>query len=285
MFDFYIENEYHQVLPLSAMIQEYSISSITGLNPPDAQIYENKSVGKDGNVFNSASLEDRVITVTFAINGPAVENRINLYTYLKAKRKHRLYYRNALMDVYIDGYLESMLINYFEIKEICQITFRCPDPYWKNTSEIASNVGNPVKMFEFPFSIQTPIPFSEIVPNGSQTVINYGTTETGLIAVISTDLEVGEIKLVNATTGEYIGVTTSLAVGEEIIIDTIQKEKSITLKDSDGVYHNLIGDMMDGSSFISLIPGANTLQLLGQYASDSNYLKGYVYVNTLYEGV
>ena len=274
MFDFYIENEYHQVLPLSAMIQEYSISSITGLNPPDAQIYENKSVGKDGNVFNSASLEDRVITVTFAINGPAVENRINLYTYLKAKRKHRLYYRNALMDVYIDGYLESMLINYFEIKEICQITFRCPDPYWKNTSEIASD-----------FSIQTPIPFSEIVPNGSQTVTNYGSTETGLIAVISTDLEVGEIKLVNATTGEYIGVTTSLAVGEEIIIDTIQKEKSITLKDSDGVYHNLIGDMMDGSSFISLIPGANTLQLLGQYASDSNYLKGYVYVNTLYEGV
>ena len=85
MYDLYIENEYKQMLKLSEKIHEYSIMSVAGLDPPTAQICEMKNSIQDGNIYNSASLEDRIIIVTFAINGPAETNRLELYKYFKIK--------------------------------------------------------------------------------------------------------------------------------------------------------------------------------------------------------
>ena len=84
MFTLIARNQYGQQLELTHN-DAYSIKSIDGLDPPEAVINTTHNAGLDGSVYNSAYMSDRVITITLAIEGPAEENRINLYKYFKSK--------------------------------------------------------------------------------------------------------------------------------------------------------------------------------------------------------
>lgn len=280
MYDFFIQNEYNQILELSRM-PEYSIISITGIDPPDSQIYEVKNGGMDGSVFNEASMEDRIITVTFAINGPAEPNRIELYRYMSVKKKHRLFYKNGTRDVYIDGYLESFPISLFEQKEIAQATFRCPDPYFKNTASIIEDFSNTVKLFEFPFAIQDPIPFSEWSDDLKISIINFGDVSTGGIFTLQALGTVVNPRVSSVNSGEYFEFNLTLTEGQVLIINTIEKQKSVRLNDG-GDITNAIRYFVAGSDFIQLLPGINDFYLSA--TSGAEDLTGEVLVNTLYQG-
>lgn len=280
MYDFFIQNEYNQILELSRM-PEYSIISITGIDPPDSQIYEVQNAGMDGSVFNEASMEDRIITVTFAINGPAELNRLELYRYMIVKKKHRLFYKNGTRDVYIDGYLESFQIPLFEQKEIAQATFRCPDPYFKNTTSIIEDFSNTVKLFEFPFAIQDPIPFSEWSDDLKISIINFGDVSTGGIFTLQALGTVVNPRVSSVNSGEYFEFNLTLTEGQVLIINTIEKQKSVRLNDG-GDITNAIRYFVAGSDFIQLLPGINDFYLSA--TSGAEDLTGEILVNTLYQG-
>lgn len=281
MYDFSIQSEYGNKLKLSEMPEEYSIMSIAGIDPPNAQIYEVKNSTMDGNVFNEATLEDRLVIVTFAINGPAEENRLNLYKYLKIKKKHRLFYSNGSRDVYIDGYLESLPIGIFDQKEIAQATFRCPDPYFKDVSSIAESFSYTTRLFEFPFAIEEPIPFSEYSENNMITILNHGDVATGGIFTIQASGTVTNPKISSVNTGEYIEFDTSLSNGDILIINTIEKQKSVMIVRS-GIPANAINYLEAGSDFIQIEPGINDYYISAQSGED--YLTGEVMINVLYQG-
>lgn len=281
MYDFSIQSEYGDRLRLSEMPEEYSIISIAGIDPPNAQIYEVKNSTMDGNVFNESTLEDRLVIVTFAINGPAEENRLNLYKYLKIKKKHRLFYSNGSRDVYIDGYLESLPIGIFDQKEIAQATFRCPDPYFKDINAISDSFSYTFKLFEFPFSIEEPIPFSEYSENHMISILNHGDVTTGGIFTIQTFGAVANPKISSVNTGEYIELNTSLSNGNILIINTIEKQKSIIIV-RDGIPTNAISYLATGSDFIQIEPGINDFYISAQSGED--YMTGEVFINVLYQG-
>lgn len=260
---------------------EYSIISITGIDPPDSQIYEVQNAGMDGSVFNEASMEDRIITVTFAINGPAELNRLELYRYMIVKKKHRLFYKNGTRDVYIDGYLESFQISLFEPKEIAQATFRCPDPYFKNTTSIIEDFSNTVKLFEFPFAIQDPIPFSEWSDDLKISIINFGDVSTGGIFTLQALGTVVNPRVSSVNSGEYFEFNLTLTEGQVLIINTIEKQKSVRLNDG-GDITNAIRYFVAGSDFIQLLPGINDFYLSA--TSGAEDLTGEILVNTLYQG-
>lgn len=260
---------------------EYSIISITGIDPPDSQIYEVQNAGMDGSVFNEASMEDRIITVTFAINGPAELNRLELYRYMIVKKKHRLFYKNGTRDVYIDGYLESFQIPLFEQKEIAQATFRCPDPYFKNTTSIIEDFSNTVKLFEFPFAIQDPIPFSEWSDDLKISIINFGDVSTGGIFTLQALGTVVNPRVSSVNSGEYFEFNLTLTEGQVLIINTIEKQKSVRLNDG-GDITNAIRYFVAGSDFIQLLPGINDFYLSA--TSGAEDLTGEILVNTLYQG-
>lgn len=283
MYEFLIQNEYNEKLELSSMIEEYSIISIAGIDPPNAQIYEVKNAGMDGNVFNEATLEDRLIIVTFAINGPAEDNRLNLYRYLKIKKKHRLFYKNGQRDVYIDGYLESLPIGIFEQKEIAQATFRCVDPYFKNISSISEGFSNTKKLFEFPFNIEVdnPIPFSEYSADSMITIINLGDVITGGIFTIQALGTVVNPRISSVNTGEYFEFDLTMTEGQVLTVNTIEKQKSVTLND-DGYITNAISHFTAGSDFIQITPGINDFYISA--SSGVENVVGEISINTLYEG-
>ena len=283
MYDLYIENEYKQMLKLSEKIHEYSIMSVAGLDPPTAQIYEMKNSMQDGNMYNNASLEDRIIVITLAINGPAETNRLELYKYLKIKRVHRIYFKNGSRDVYIDGYLENFQISFFEQKEVAQATFRCPDPYFKDFITIDGDISVVQKLFEFPFEIEEPIPFSEFKIGEGQLLINKGDVETGMLFKMYAERgTVINPVIYNLENGEKFALNITMQEGDEIDISTIYMKKAVT-RIRDGEETNLIDNVSYDSTWLQLKPGGNTFLVNADVGAI--HLDVYVDVNVLYQGV
>lgn len=283
MYTAILQNKYGQLVELTHD-PRWTVKSIEGLDPPDAVLNMTRDTGSDGSVFNSAYADNRQIIITLAINGPAEDNRITLYRYVKSKQLIRFYYRDGLRDVWIDGYVKSMHIGLFEQKQIAQITLICPDPYFKAVEPSEYELLSRTSGFEFPFSIETgdPIPFSEIVDVIDTDVINPGDVETGVVIrfvargyVIRPAILFGD--------DQYFRINFSMLEGSEIRISTIRKQKSVTLINPDGTTTNLIGMIDPGSTWPVFDPADNYISL--DASGNKDKLDAYVELTALYEGV
>ena len=152
MFTLIAQNKYGEQLELTHN-PAYDITEIDGIDPPDATINTTKNAGADGSVFNSAYMNNRTITITLVVNAPTETNRVNLYRYFKSKFPVRLFYTNASRDVYIDGYVQSMSVGFFDKKQTVQIVVFCPQPHFNGVNESVQEFANIEDLFEFPFDI------------------------------------------------------------------------------------------------------------------------------------
>lgn len=174
MYTLTVQNKYGEQLELTHN-EAYVIESIDGIDPPEAVINTTRNANADGSVFNSAYVDNRQITITLAINGPAEANRINLYRYFKARYPITLYYTNSTRDVYINGYVKNVQIGFFQKKQIAQITILCPDPYFKGVTDEMVEFSSVEDLFEFPFSIEES---KNLLPNAMTTQTIGGITFT-----------------------------------------------------------------------------------------------------------
>ena len=181
MYTLTAENAYGERLELTHN-PSYTITSIIGLSPADAQINTTKNAGFDGSTFNSSYVNERSVSITLMINSPAEENRIKLYKYFKPGSPIRLYYQNGIRDTYLDGYVQNEPIELFNTKprEVAQITIICPMPFFVGVEDDIQSFSGATPLFEFPFSIAAEgIPFSELVTLQEQNIINHGDVEVG----------------------------------------------------------------------------------------------------------
>ena len=112
-------------------------------------------------------------------------------------------------------------------------------------------------MFVFPFSIESAgIPFSELKLGVQKSIINAGDVETGVVIKLNALGLVLNPKIYNVDTADRMILNLEMNAGDEIIINTRKKEKSIKMI-SDGVESNVIGKLDAGSTWFSLIPGDN----------------------------
>lgn len=426
MYTLIAENKYGQQLELTDN-ENYVITSIEGLDPPDATINTSKNANADGSVFNSSYVNDRQIIITMAINYPAEENRITLYQYFKTKMPITLYYENDTRDVYINGYVQNFTVDFFAKKQVAQITIQCPKPLFNDVNENSQTLSQVASLFEFPFEINAtpsanliPYPYDygtrvyrgitftdngdgTITTNGTATayadyplqlrtdsvtpfylpsgtytisgcpagggtstyrilvgitvnnawqtiaadsgdgatfeydtsmgalgvviavyqgmtvnnvtfkpILNAGSTalpytpyvapgiefsaieESNILVVNSGDVETGAIITIhalgtvsnpiiyNVETSEYFGVNVEMAEGDDIIINTIQKEKEV-IQISNGVTTNLIGSVKDGSTWLQLVPGSSEFTMTAEGQPDNIYAT--FTITNLYEGV
>lgn len=280
MFDLTIENQYGQRVELTHS-PLWTVAEIDGLDPPDAIINTMKNAGMDGSVFNSATADNRQIIITLAINGEAEQNRISLYRYIKTKQKVRIYYRNGLRNVYIDGYVKNFTIAFFDKKEVAQITILCTDPYFQSARDEDFNLRSLQALFEFPFEIETPIPFSEIISVVGADVYNAGDIPTGFIATLNTRGDVVRPKI--SIGSKYMELDITIERGNSVVIDTIKKQKSITMKYSTIAESNIIKKLTAGSTWLELDPTDNYVTITAQ--SGAEKLDVTFTVIDLYEGV
>lgn len=282
MYTLIAENKYGEQLEITNN-PRYVITDIDGLYPPEGVINTTQVANMDGSVFNSSHINDRVITITMAINGPAEANRLLLYRYFKTKYPVRFYYKNGVRDVYIDGYVSKFSVEYFEKKQTAQIEISCPMTLFRAVKESVTEFANIENMFVFPFAIEVAgIPFSEIALGEQKTIINGGDVETGVIIKLNALGTVLNPKIYNVDTSDRMTLSVEMQAGDEITINTRKKEKSITLL-RDGVQTNIVGKLDARSTWFNLIPGDNIFT----YEADEfpEHLQCIFIINNQFEGV
>lgn len=256
MYSLIVENKYGERMELTGN-SAYVITDVDGLYPPEAVINTTRTAGMDGSVFNSSYVGDRQITITLAINGPAEENRLNLYRYFKAKYPVRIYYKNGARDVFIDGYVQKITAEYFAQKQTAQIVIDCPKCLFSAAEETVIQLSGVEEKFYFPFSTPSPgIPMSVIRPKVQKNITNGGDVETGVVITLNALGNVKNPKIYNVDTKDAMILNVDLLAGDEVTINTRMKEKSVRLL-REGAETNLIGKLQPGSVWFQLAPGDN----------------------------
>ena len=284
MYKAKIENTNGNVMILTGKEAVYQIISIIGLNPPNAQINTSTIVGLDGAVYNSAKLETRNIVITVKINGDVERNRLELYQYFRTKEWCRFYYTNESRNVYIDGYVESVECDLFSNDEQAQISIICPYPYFSDLTEIVDDISNVVSLFTFPFSINEPIPFSNLRSDDVTNVFNTSESEVGVKIVIFFEDSVNTVLIQNIDTGEHITLSYSFQTGDVVTINTYKGQKSIKLQ-RNGTITNIFSSLQTGSTFFQLHAGSNLFDYLADYGESDDDVTVRFYHNNAYRGV
>lgn len=286
MYSCSIQNINGNVLVLTGNEPVYQVIAITGLNPPKAQINTTTIVGLDGAVFNSSKLQTRNIVLTIKINGNVEQNRLNLYQYFRTKEWCKFHYTNASRNVYIEGYVDSVECDLFTNKEIAQISIICPYPYFRDLTEIMTDISSSLALFTFPFSINEnePIPISSYETDRVTNIYNDSESEVGITIRINVIADVSEIELRNINTGEDFTLDYSFEEGDVITINTNKGKKSVSLL-RNGTVINLFSALQKGSVFFQLHVGNNPFSYLADNGNSNDNVFILFYHSKEFRGV
>lgn len=289
MYKFTLENERGNQLVFNELGGPFTIDEIQGLSPAPATINTSEVALLDGQQFNSAKVQMRTLSIAFYIEYDAAENRIAAFRVCRPKHKIRAYYVSETRDVYIDGYVESVDVDYFERKQVCTVTILCPLSYWRVAQAVIDEMSNVTPMFHFPFTATGTAPDDTYLVYGlidqlaSVEVENSGEVETGLIIELLARGRVTNPKVYDYETGDFIGLNYTMQEGDLITIDTMAGEKSVTLL-RNGVKSNIFNSLMKGITWLQLPFGGGVYA----YEAESD-VPGDLVINIshydLYEGV
>jgi predicted phage tail component-like protein len=281
----------------------FLIKSITGLGPVKANVNTTEVATNDGSMFNSARLSQRniVIQMVFvnSIYGEDIEEiRQKSYKYFPIKKNVELVIETDNRYVRTTGYIESNEPDIFSKQEGTQISIICPDPYFYSASENGDNVTDFYSidpMFEFPFSNESLteplLVFGEIQIKTEGVITYTGDSEIGVMIYIHAIGPAEHINIYNTETREVMTIDTvklekltgqGLIAGDDIVINTLKGEKSITLV-RNGVSYNILNCLDKNTDWFTLVKGDNIFA----FTADSGVtnLQFRIENKVIYEGV
>lgn len=255
MYKITLEDENQNRLEFNGLSPAYKITNISGLSPAKANINTNAAAFMDGATFNSSKVGMRTINMAFTIEEPVEVNRLAVYRVIRTKKYLKLNYRTSKIEVFAEGYVESLNITHFANKQVATMQMICPEPYFKKAQEQVDEMTNVYNMFHFPFwnEIDTNnIVFGRLT-NTEQAIVNNGGIETGLIIELYARDTIKNPKVFDYSTGEFIGLNFTMQSADVITINTIKGQKSIKLWRG-GVESNIFNNLMKDSTWLQLAP-------------------------------
>ena len=148
-----------------------------------------------------------------------------------------MYFSNDSRNVSISGYVETFECDLFSVSETVQISIICPNPYFKNVSEIVN---------------------SGLEETTTIIILNNGDVTTGMDISINFTGDITNPVIRNAVTGEFYRLNRSFISGDKVTINTRNVEKSVILTQSD-VNINIINAVDAASVWLQLQHGNNEL--------------------------
>ena len=269
MFTLKVENTRGAVLELTDNEENYQVTEVSGLNPPNANINTSSYANGDGSSFNSSRIPDREIVITVYINGDIQKNRLALYKNFRNKEWCKIYYKDDLRDVFIEGYVQALEVSSFVQKQVAQISILCPNPYFKDVETIVQSISKIINNFTFPFSINEdePVEFSTIELEKITNVINDSESETGLIINVLFMGTVNKLEIRNVDTGKNFIIDYEFMKNDKLVINCNRGNKSVILT-REAVEYNLIPYVRNGSTFFQLGIGDNNFSFLADDGVD-----------------
>lgn len=274
-----IENTRGEVLNLSADPRYAPV--LTGAGPPAATINRAKVAVSDGTMYNSATVDERNLLLTVYLQRDIGRARRNLYRWLASKQYIKVYYQEEELDLYVEGYIETVDVNPWELDQRVAASIICPMPHWRDVAETYTNASNVQAIFELPFETgQDGVELSTVDILASTVIYNNGTVAAGCTFAITATTDVKKPRIHNMDTGEFIGCNVDLEVGDRLEICTHTGKKSVTLVRA-GKRANYINTVIPGSSWLQIAPGANELS----YEVDDGECELAIYHTNMYIGV
>ena len=284
MFELILENKAGKKLEFG-MGSPFTITEIQGLNPPSATINTSQLSLMDGAKYNSSKMNMRTLNIAFAIEVDAAKSRTEVYKVLKSKQWIKCTYIGEYRQVYIDGYIQSIDIEYFNMKQIVTCSILCPSPYFREAQEIVNEMSLILNRFHFPFaSTEEPqIVFGVVSSDTGITIENESDVDCGMVIELYARANLTNPKVYNYVSQEFIGIEISMQTGDLITIDTQEGQKTAKLTRA-GVTTSIFNNVMQGSTWLQLpSEGATFVYEVGT-GSASNLDVTFKHVN-LYEGV
>lgn len=274
-----LENARGEVLDLSANPRYYT--EMTGTGPPTATVNRSKIAMADGTRYNSATVNERNLVLSITLLRDFGRARIALYKWLAAKAYVKVYYQLDDLDVWVEGYVESVEVNPYELNQTVQASIVCPYPYWQDLTETYHDATNMEKLLEFPAAFPAAgVELSTVDENDSTMIDNSGQVSSGARFEIRATIRTLQPRIYNLETGEWMGFFADLFAGDRLIINTAQGKKSV-VHVRDGVQTNYINTVMPGSAWLQLGVGLNEFT----YTVDEGAITLGVYHANKYQGV
>ena len=280
MFTLKIENTRGEIFELTNDETNYAVIGVSGLTRPDTTVNTSSGVS-DGEYYNSSKVGMRNIVIDILLRGDIETNRQRLYKIFPLKTACTVYFINYNRDVKIKGYVEVLDGDLFVEQEQIQISIICPQPYFESLKTLYTELSKIMRLFEFPFCITEPIPFSEKRNLPLCSILNNGDTTCGVILTISISGEVSNLKIYNTATQQLFGLDYEFQENDQITLNTQSRQKNISLI-RDGETINLLGSMQAGSSWIQLATGINNFTFT---ADGADFVKIIFATVELYGGV
>ena len=248
----------------------FTLTSIDGFTSADSDVASVIVPIVDGDTVTNVQARAREITLYLRLKQDAGIELAKQYVlgFVKLKKPCKLSMVRGGQPLEISGTVTYIDLPRFEQGCTMQISLHCEMPYWTDVDYIINEIRDVIQLHHFPLAFPAAIPFGVYDDDNTQTCTNDGDVSTGmLMRLIALDTVVNP-KVVNADTGEYIGINDTLSANDEVIINTNKGQKSIK---KNGV--NIINKIMTGSTFLQLESGENAFNLQATSGASNVYLR------------
>lgn len=226
----------------------FEIVEISGLNPPAAAIASSPLAGMNGELVTNSRLTKRNIVITLNLLPPLFKARRELYRIFTVGSKIKLFFKEHDLNVTAEGYVESVEFSLFSQNQLPVISILCPDPFLYDVE---------------------PKKYSDIT-NGITTE-NNGCT-VGATFRVSFNQSSNSVTINNGD--QHLTVNYSFISTDILEITTHEGNKRIRVERGSVIY-DITSALANGSDWIQLTPGTNTLTASGGCKVSLSYTQRY----------
>lgn len=238
---------------------EYFIcSDVDGMTAVEVAVASNTVYSMDGDKITNMQAQPREIVIDLTVRqGVGVqEAREHIMRYIKPKLEAKLlldYEANGVpRNVAITGRVSRIEMPRFTDNVVAQITLYCSQPYWEDAAFIVKYISDILNLHHFEITWSDPLPMGMYDMTRTREFVNEGDAAVGVVVTITAQGVVVNPTLYNNITGEYIGIADTLAAGDEVVINTIRGQKSITKNGA-----NVLSKLRAGSTWLQMDVGSN----------------------------
>lgn len=257
------------------------VKDISGLGPGKATINTRSLGSGDGAVFNSARMDVRTITFTFALYPvPTIQDaRDIVYDTFPLKRPVQLSFDREDMTLHINGYVEDVTPTIFSEQEEVSVTVNCPEPYFRELVEtddgkFAHTFTEKIPKFEFPFAndnLSKPLLILSDLRYRSSMLMRYrGSTDSGFVLNLYILEPIDRLSVKNNTTNAKLELDFAMVksviggppvAGDRFEISTIRGERSVRFyRKQTKRWYNLFNCVKRWSKWPVLVKGENHIK-------------------------
>lgn len=239
----------------------FYLNSYSGIHNYDGNVATIKSAFGIGVSYIGTSVNPRSINLVIAFKDGAdlITKKQQIYNIFPLKDSGTLYYYEGNIERKINYYVENLNLTRKANCVYANINLLCPNPYFMDSNETIATLQNWDKLLTFPLEI----------PDGSG--IEFGSQNSSTTIEIENDSHIpygltirfianGEVvnpSLKNNKTNEIMKLNYTLELGEQIVVNTYNNEKSITHIDSNGNETNITNTLVFGTKFLQAPNGVN----------------------------